>query len=232
LDIFGVNAEDLGALSDDTPDDEEYDEDEEELEDDEEDEDDDLENDGEDEDDYTQKTKTKRQKQQRLKVMHKMEDIFEPQELVKNLLTEFDQQVRIEDKPERFMLRSLPVTSEPDDLELEREARWIFNQAFQGKKTVSDQQGWVMKQDDKMDEAGNVVPSPVVGRIKDVLNFLRNEFLEVPFIAHYRKEYIRTKETSGDNTPNTDLDIDDLWKIYEMDEKVKEVLVYFLNKLT
>ncbi len=47
----------------------------------------------------------KRQKQRRLKVMHKIEDIFEPQELEKNLLTEFDQQIRIEDKPERFMVK-------------------------------------------------------------------------------------------------------------------------------
>ena len=45
-------------------------------------------------------------------------------------------------------------------------------------------------------------------KIKDTLNFIRNEFLEVPFIASYRKEYI---------TP--DLDVDDLWKIYEMDQK-------------
>ncbi len=214
----------MGALSDEDADEEEYDEDEGELED-EYDEDDDLDKD--DEDDYTQKTKSKRQKQQRLKVMHKMEDIFEPQELVKNLLTEFDQQVRIEDKPERFMLRSLPVTAEPDEAELEREARWIFNQAFQGKKTISDQAGFRTKQDDRVDEAGNVIASPVVAKIKDVLNFIRNEFLEVPFIAFYRKEYIRTKD-SGEKTLNTDLDIDDLWKIYEMDEKVGRNILLML----
>ena len=96
-----MNAEELGAVSDDEEnDEEEYDED---LED-EIDDDDEVEKDVDDEDDVTQKAAKKRQRQRRLKVMHKIEDIFEPQELVKNLLTEFDQQVRLEDKPERFMV--------------------------------------------------------------------------------------------------------------------------------
>ncbi len=94
----------MGALSDDENDNEEDDYDEDEELDDEIEDDDDIEKEIDDEDDYTEKTSKKRQKQQRLKVMHKMEDIFEPQELVKNLLTEFDQQIRIEDKPERFMV--------------------------------------------------------------------------------------------------------------------------------
>ena len=213
-----MNAEELGALSDDDDNEEEdYDEDEEELDDDI-DEDDDVEKDIDDEDDYTEKTTKKRQKQQRLKVMHKMEDIFEPQELVKNLLTEFDQQIRIEDKPERFMLRSLPVTVEPDDMELEKEAKWIFSQVFQGKKCISDQYFTAPKQEERMDEAGNTIASPVIQKIKDVVNFIRNEFLEVPYIAHYRKEFINRENEEFNE--RTDLSIDDLWKIYEMDEKV------------
>lgn len=101
MDIFGVNVEELGAISDDEAGEEEdYDEDlEEEVE------EEDEEKEDEDDDDVTQKAARKRQKQRRLKVMHKIEDIFEPQELERNLLTEFDQQVRIEDKPERFMVR-------------------------------------------------------------------------------------------------------------------------------
>lgn len=73
----------------------------------------------------------RKRRQRRLKAQHKIEDIFEPQELEKNLLTERDQQIRLEDKPERFMVRTVPVTSEPDDGELELEAMWIYRQAFQ-----------------------------------------------------------------------------------------------------
>lgn len=210
LDIFGVNAEELGALSDNEDDDEEeYDEDEEDLE-------EDYNEDENEEDDYTQ-TKMAKKRQKQLKLKHKIEEIFEPQELAKNLLTEFDQLVRLEDKPERFMLRTLAVTEEPDEAELEREARWIFAQAFQGKRTLSDQETPAPKQEDRYDE-GKKASSPVVTKIKDVLNFVRNEFLEVPFIAFYRKEYIYTDVNKVNKS--TDLELPDLWKIYEMDEKV------------
>ena len=40
---------------------------------------------------------------------------------------------------------------------------------------------------------------------------MRNEFFEVPFIANYRKEHIQPELTN----------LDDLWKVYEMDEKVR-----------
>lgn len=105
MDIFGVNAEELGAVSDeeDENNDEDELEDEEDLIEDEENEDD-LDKEGDDDDLTYQKAAKKRQRQRRLKAMHKMEDIFEPQELEKNLLTEYDQQIRLEDKPERFMV--------------------------------------------------------------------------------------------------------------------------------
>lgn len=48
-----------------------------------------------------------------------------------------------------------------------------------------------------------------VGKIKEALNFMRNEQLEVPFIAFYRKEYV-----------NPELNINDLWKVWQWDEKV------------
>ena len=58
----------------------------------------------------------------------------------------------------------------------------------------------------------------LVPKIKDTLNFIRNEFLEVPFIAFYRKEYIQPE-----------LDINDLWRIYDLDERVnllKKIIDY------
>ena len=176
LDIFGVNADELGAASDDEPnedDDDEQDYNEEE-------------DDDQDQDEETYDKAAK--KRHRLKTMHKIEDIFEPQELEKNLLTELDQQIRLEDKPERFMLRQVPVSSEPDELELEKEAEWIHNAAFY---STSEKKA-----------------EPIIARIKEVLNFIRNELFEVPFIAQYRKEHYEPE-----------LDLNALWKVYEMDEK-------------
>lgn len=59
---------------------------------------------------------------------------------------------------------------------------------------------------------GTSKPESRVRRIKEALNFIRNEFFEVPFIAAYRREHIFSKDD-----PFT---VDDLWTVYEMDEKV------------
>ena len=48
-----------------------------------------------------------------------------------------------------------------------------------------------------------------VPKIKEALNFMRNHSFEVPFIANYRREYVEPE-----------LDVYDLWKIYQWDEKV------------
>jgi transcription elongation factor SPT6 len=49
--------------------------------------------------------------------------------------------------------------------------------------------------------------SSVREQIKVALDFIRQQFLEVPFIAFYRKEYVPS------------LKIDDLWRVYEFDEQ-------------
>lgn len=48
-----------------------------------------------------------------------------------------------------------------------------------------------------------------VGKIRKALDFMRNQQLEVPFIAFYRKEYVQPE-----------LNINDLWKVYRYDAKV------------
>lgn len=52
------------------------------------------------------------------------------------------------------------------------------------------------------------VKPKVVAKIKKALEFMRNQHLEVPFIAFYRKEYIQPE-----------LKINDLWKIYKLDAR-------------
>ena len=44
-------------------------------------------------------------------------------------------------------------------------------------------------------------------KIRKTLDFMRQQFNEVPFIAFYRKEYIRPE-----------LQINDLWRVYHFDE--------------
>lgn len=133
MDIFGVDAGELVAQIDENDQDNEneYEED-----------DDDEYYSGDEEmldeeGGVSSRRKTKRQ--QKAATHTKLEDIFEPAELEKNLMTEKDQLIRMEDKPERFMTRGVPVTSEPDESELEREAEWIHTHAFCINSTISFQ---------------------------------------------------------------------------------------------
>jgi len=130
-------------------------------------------------------------------------DVYEPSELERSHLTTFDQQIRTKDEPERFQLRSTPIT-EADDDELEQESEWIFKTAFD-LLTISTQ------------ERNN---EPIAGKrsevirpeIKYALGCIRNEKLEVPFIAAYRREYVASISSNFDDTR-------DLWTIYKFDEQ-------------
>ena len=57
-------------------------------------------------------------------------------------------------------------------------------------------------------------------KIKKALDFMRQQFLEVPFIAFYRKEYVQPELEN----------IDDLWRVYHMDEKWCQLQASSLNK--
>ncbi|XP_031627743.1 transcription elongation factor SPT6 isoform X2 [Contarinia nasturtii] len=129
-------------------------------------------------------------------------EIYEPSELKRGHFTDVDNEIRKTDIPERIQLRDIPITAVPENsVELEEEAEWIYKQAFT-RSTVSDRTGtgeeWLEK---------NKPPSSIA-KIKQALDFMRNQQLEVPFIAFYRKEYVRPE-----------LDINDLWTVYKYDSK-------------
>jgi transcriptional accessory protein Tex/SPT6 len=50
-------------------------------------------------------------------------------------------------------------------------------------------------------------------KIREAINFIRNQHFEVPFIAFYRKEYVESS-----------LLMPDLWKVYQFDEKVLQLV--------
>ncbi|XP_037932436.1 transcription elongation factor SPT6 [Teleopsis dalmanni] len=134
-------------------------------------------------------------------------DIYEPSELKRGHFTDLDNEIRKADLPERMQLRNVPVTSVPEgSTELDDEAEWIYKQAF-CKPTVS-------QQDKNLDSRDRYKkPSSAVEKIKQALDFIRNQQLEVPFITFYRKEYVKPE-----------LSCEDLWKIYYFDEKWCQLL--------
>lgn len=133
-------------------------------------------------------------------------ELYEPSELERNHLTEKDNEIRNIDLPERFQLRSIPVTEANDD-ELKEEAEWIWKNAFDT-CTISIQDPDADYKEDKRQPIAGRKSRSKVNKIKDALDFIRNKKNEVPFIAFYRKEYF---------VP--DLNINDLWVIYKWDEK-------------
>ncbi|EDX17242.1 GD16791 [Drosophila simulans] len=144
--------------------------------------------------------RVKKKKALKKKVVKKtIFDIYEPSELKRGHFTDMDNEIRKTDIPERMQLREVPVTPVPEGSdELDLEAEWIYKYAF-CKHTVSEQEKPESRE--KMRK-----PPTTVNKIKQTLEFIRNQQLEVPFIAFYRKEYVKPE-----------LNIDDLWKVYYFD---------------
>ncbi|KAL8562544.1 hypothetical protein ACOMHN_045809 [Nucella lapillus] len=188
-DIFGVdfNYEDIEDYSDEE---EEFDDDYE---------DDDTGEDGE------PRVRTKKRKKRTTK--KSIFDVFEPSELERGHFTETDNEIRTTDMPERFQLRRVPVLpAEPN--ELEEEADWMYKQAF-ATPTITSQSYVDQDQTAQYNYSSRRGASTsMINKIKEALNFMRNQRLEVPFIAFYRKEYVEPE-----------LNIRDLWKIWNWDEK-------------
>ncbi|CAD6234366.1 GSCOCG00001857001-RA-CDS, partial [Cotesia congregata] len=125
-------------------------------------------------------------------------EVYEPIELKKAFLTDVDQQIRVKDIPERMQLRSIPIIEVKDKRshELVEEAKWIYKNAFNNHL--------LQKVEDKSDSAHK---SPkTVGKVRNALELMRCDLLEVPFIAFYRKEFV-----------SPELNINDLWKIFKLD---------------
>ncbi|XP_063383869.1 transcription elongation factor SPT6 [Cydia fagiglandana] len=128
-------------------------------------------------------------------------EIYEPSELKRSHFTDLDNEIRKTDIPERMQIREVPITPVAEgSSELEDEAEWIYKQAFL-KPPVSKADSQESR------ERTRRGPSTVV-KIRQALDFMRNQTLEVPFIAFYRKEYVQPE-----------LSINDLWKVYKYDAK-------------
>ncbi|CAK1551238.1 unnamed protein product [Leptosia nina] len=128
-------------------------------------------------------------------------EIYEPSELKRSHFTDLDNEIRKTDVPERMQIREVPITPvEEGSTELEEEAEWIYKQAFL-KPPVS-------KADSQEARERSRRGGSTVIKIRQALDFMRNQTLEVPFIAFYRKEYVQPE-----------LSINDLWKVYKYDAK-------------
>ncbi|KAG8306071.1 Transcription elongation factor SPT6 [Homalodisca vitripennis] len=170
----------------------------------------DYDEDDEDEDEYadeegledTERRRKPKKAAKKKQTRKSIFEIYEPSELKRGHFTDLDNEIRNTDVPERMQLRDIPVTptTEGSD-ELDKEADWIYKQAFC--KTTISSQDMPTEVRDRQRRGPQMV-----GKIKKALDFMRNQHLEVPFIAFYRKEYVQPELT-----------INDLWRVYKFDAK-------------
>ncbi|XP_078278695.1 transcription elongation factor SPT6 [Rhinoraja longicauda] len=133
-------------------------------------------------------------------------EIYEPSELESSHLTDQDNEIRVTDMPERFQLRSIPVKPCEDD-ELEEESEWIYRHSFSTPTISLQESSEYLERGQGISNFSRKGPA-TIQKIKEALNFMRNQHFEVPFIAFYRKEYVEPE-----------LNINDLWKVWQWDEK-------------
>jgi transcription elongation factor SPT6 len=135
-------------------------------------------------------------------VLEQIKQQYEPSLLTEKFITTEDQRICHTDSPERLQLRFPGLELPPVEREiLGREAEWIFSRAFQQRPGLDAHQ------------------HAIVTRIIQVLEFIRKENFEVPFIAQYRKDHWSCPHLSKS----------DLWLIYEWDERFIHILTKKAN---
>ncbi|CAH0563642.1 unnamed protein product [Brassicogethes aeneus] len=170
-----------------------------EYEDDEDEEDDDYE-----EDDDGERRRPPKKERRKKPTKKSIFEVYEPSELKRGFFTDLDNEIRNKDVPERMQLRDVPITPVADDsTELDDEAEWIYKHAFCKPSVSNMEANLTSEQREKLKKGPQTVT-----KIRKALDFMRNQQLEVPFIAFYRKEYVQPE-----------LNINDLWKVYKFDSK-------------
>ncbi|SCV03030.1 LAMI_0H04918g1_1 [Lachancea mirantina] len=133
-----------------------------------------------------------------------LQDIYDLQDLKKNLMTDEDMAIRRADVPERFQELRAGMSNygqlSTEDQELEK--NWIS-------ETVSVDKNFDPEYDltEFKESIGNAI------------RFISDENLEVPFIYAYRRNYISSRDKNG-----FVLNEDDLWDIVYMDAEFHSII--------
>lgn len=149
-----------------------------------------------------------------------LKDVFEPSQLKERLLTDEDNEIRINDDPERFQIDRKPFQHQQTSSEgFKEEARWITNLMLPKKGLPQDMHG------------------PFNKAIGQVVEFFVIDGLEVPFVFQQRRDYlihakkIRNPDLRNDpDAPEFTVEAqklltqDDLWRILELDIKFRSLV--------
>ncbi|KAI5359068.1 Putative tex-like protein, HTH domain superfamily [Septoria linicola] len=147
-----------------------------------------------------------------------LKDVFEPSQLEERMLTDRDNEIRINDVPERFQLARAPykdasdLSDEQIALRNAEEASWISSILFPRKRMEPN------------------LREPFEGAVRQVLQFMNVDDLEPAFIFQNRKDYLIHSEQVPNDDPNGPpftikaeklLNQTDLWDVFEQDLKYR-----------
>lgn len=144
-------------------------------------------------------------------VRNSLKNVFEPAELEARMLTGQDEIITHMDVPERMQaLYASNIDSPLDETDLNAEFEWIYSRFYE---TCFSEQ---LKQSFRSPTTADLIRKAV----KACIEFFNTEQLEVPFIWHYRKDYLLDPKSNLLDL-KTVLQLEDLWEIYDIAKKYK-----------
>ena len=149
-----------------------------------------------------------------------LKDVFEPSQLAEKMLTDEDNRIRATDIPERFQVARAPYKDlELSEEQAQEEALWVSD-LMRGRRRLPE---------DLME--------PFVKAVGRVLEFMNENYYEVPFIFQHRKDYLihasripLSPDPDDPERPEFTVSAEklllqsDLWEIFDLDLKFRALI--------
>ncbi|KAG5645250.1 hypothetical protein DXG03_006667 [Asterophora parasitica] len=157
-----------------------------------------------------------------LKPDMKYQDVFEPSEIKKRMLTEDDDLIRAQDIPERMQLATssfstsstLSLHTQLTEQDLGGAAMWVTQ------RLSSD------KNKDFFSPNGQFqhLKGALVMAVTHALRFLFVEEFEVPYVWTHKRDYIRTFDVNDIRSRQDLLSLPELWRLYSLGQKYRSMI--------
>ncbi|KAG5652250.1 hypothetical protein H0H81_005645 [Sphagnurus paluster] len=157
-----------------------------------------------------------------LKPEMRYQDVFEPSEIKKRLLTEDDDLIRARDIPERMQLATsslspsstLSLHTQLTEQDLGGAAMWVTVRLSQRKNREFFTPGGTNQH----------LKGALVMAVTFALRSLFVEEFEVPYIWTHKRDYIRSFDVSDIRSRQELLNLGDLWRIYTLGQKYRSMI--------
>ncbi|KAF5380895.1 hypothetical protein D9615_004007 [Tricholomella constricta] len=152
----------------------------------------------------------------------KYQDVFEPSEIKKRLLTEDDDLIRAQDIPERMQLATSSL-SPSSTLSLHTQ---LTEQDLGGAAMWVTQRLSARKNRDYFSPDGQYqnLKGALVMAVTHALRFLFVEEFEVPYVWTHKRDYIRYFDVNDIRARQELLNLSELWRLYSLGQKYRSMI--------